>query len=215
MIVSICVAAFAATSIITLLALLNIIRIGPTPEAHAKYLNTLFRFLIIQIVVSAVGAFGTYLSGVFSKHDVVIFNATSSVFTADNWADTKVNFQDAKVTIGQQLVLGEGIEIPETGNYHIQAEIRAVDEPKGGTENDKGSMLWLGLTDGTNSNDANWSQAPYKQWTTRASADWKKEFKKGDIVKMPFVGGVAGSDKGSKDQGSRKYIGILSIVSTP
>jgi hypothetical protein len=52
-----CVALFVITAAITLLALLNVVTLGGNQSAHQDYLKTLFRTLIVEIIVISVGAF--------------------------------------------------------------------------------------------------------------------------------------------------------------
>jgi hypothetical protein len=61
-IVWICIAIFAVTGLITLLALLNIVKLGRTPENHDRYLSKLVSALIIEIVVGTVTGYFKYLS---------------------------------------------------------------------------------------------------------------------------------------------------------
>src|SRR5215469_14988575 len=54
-----CVALFVVTGVVTLLALLNIVKLGSRVADHDYYLKILFRTLIVQIAVISVGAFAS------------------------------------------------------------------------------------------------------------------------------------------------------------
>jgi hypothetical protein len=97
-IVWICVAAFATTAVITLLALTGRIKLGRTRAAHDIYLKQLFRALVVEVVVVAVGAFAAYLRSPKSgaaKHDNALPPASVSE-KEKNKARTRASRQPAK-----------------------------------------------------------------------------------------------------------------------
>jgi hypothetical protein len=59
-----CVGIFAATGVITLLALIGRVQLGdPKGTRHHHYLGRLFTLLILEVVTVGVGAFGTAIQG--------------------------------------------------------------------------------------------------------------------------------------------------------
>src|SRR5690242_18446164 len=58
----VCVAVFCATAIVTLLALIGVVRLGGgSSQDHSYYMRRLFHALILEIVVTVVAFFGGYL----------------------------------------------------------------------------------------------------------------------------------------------------------
>jgi predicted secreted protein len=52
-----CVLLFVITAAITVLALLNVVTLGGSPSAHQYYLRTLFKTLVVEMVVISLGTF--------------------------------------------------------------------------------------------------------------------------------------------------------------
>jgi len=91
LIVWICAITFAATVVITLLALLKVIRLP-----NETFLPKLFQVLIVEIVVAGVGAFSLVISENFTsgiEHQVKITSYTLEPIRGD------MNFIEYKVTV--------------------------------------------------------------------------------------------------------------------
>lgn len=58
----VCVVLFAVLSLILVLALVGLVKLGKDDERHDKYLNRLFKLIIVPIVGAAVGAFASHMN---------------------------------------------------------------------------------------------------------------------------------------------------------
>jgi hypothetical protein len=84
----VCVAIFAATGAITLLALVNLISLGNSKEEHRYYLRRLFLLLIVQVAGAATGGFAVYIKE--SVHEVAV-QAGGALVDVQKQLDNRLN----------------------------------------------------------------------------------------------------------------------------
>jgi hypothetical protein len=74
-----CVVLFVITGAITILALLNVVSLGSSPEAHQYYLKTLFRTLILEIVAISLSGFAASIRNNSANHSALADTVTTTL----------------------------------------------------------------------------------------------------------------------------------------
>lgn len=114
-----CVALFIVTSVVTILALLGVVRLGGGDGQHNQYfLRRLFAALLIEIIAASVAGYGGLLTGVvnpFQNSEKVISDLGARVKALE---DAAANPQQPAVSTNWELVRTgdcEGADVASTG----------------------------------------------------------------------------------------------------